>query len=52
MSQQLRRGRPIFLDLAIATGAVGIAGPRQMLYVGAGFLLAWLGSRYLTPLPR
>ena len=52
MSQQLRRGRPIFLDLAIAMTAIGIAGPRSFLYVGLGFLLVWLGSRYLAPTPR
>ena len=52
MSQQLRRGRPIFLDLAIGTAAVGIAGPRPFVYVGVGFLLAWIGSRYLAPTSR
>ena len=52
MAQQLRRGRPILLDLAIATAAVGAAGPRPLLYVGAGLLLAWIGSRYLATTPR
>jgi hypothetical protein len=52
MVQQFRRGRLVFLDLAIAMTAIGIAGPRSFLYVGLGFLLAWLCSRYFVPLRR
>jgi hypothetical protein len=42
--QALRRGRPVFLILAAANGAAGLAGPRSFLYVAVGCFLAWLGS--------
>jgi hypothetical protein len=52
MAQQFRRGRPVFLDLAIACTAVGIAGPRSFLYAGLAFLVVWICSRYVVPLLR
>ena len=42
----LHRGRPVFLILAAANGAVGLAGPRSFLYVALGCFLAWLGSMF------
>ena len=44
MAQVLHRGRPVFLILAAANGAVGLAGNRTFLYVAAGCFLAWVGS--------
>jgi hypothetical protein len=42
--QLLHRGRPVFLILAAANGAAGLAGPQSFLYVALGCFLAWLGS--------
>jgi hypothetical protein len=44
--QALRRGRPVFLLLAAANGAAGLAGPRSFLYVALGCFVAWVGSMF------
>jgi hypothetical protein len=45
--QTLRRGHPVFLILAAANGAAGLAGPRSFRYVALGCFLAWVGSLWL-----
>jgi hypothetical protein len=47
--QALRRGRPVFLILAAANGAAGLAGSRSFLYVALGCFLAWIGSAFFDP---
>ncbi len=49
MPQTVRRGRPVFLLLAAANGAAGLAGGRSFLYVAVGCLLVWLGSLFFDP---
>ena len=49
MPQTIRRGRPVFLILAAANGAAGLAGGRSFLYVAVGCFLVWLGSLFFDP---
>ena len=46
MPPTVRRGRPVFLILAAANGAAGVAGGRSFLYVALGCFLVWIGSLF------
>jgi hypothetical protein len=39
----------VFLILAAANGAAGLAGARSFLYVALGCFLVWVGSHFFDP---